>query len=515
MHNNALVITISSLLVKYYAIDPLLQGSIMLGLTELLGNFDYNKFKTLLDDYYIFLFLIILFVISRQINFKIINYKNSTFINLHDRNDIDYFTKYHEKNPSFFGDIYESNYGDTTLIYSFQNFTNDLYSLGKLKKIGCTKEVKFNDKKFNVTGNYIWEKSCLKITDKDKSYSVDIPYLKISVTNGCAKNYFDLIKKQINETENVIMHIKIIQEKTHNINTTNINTYNYNNEYIIYQGPHIKRNELTKLFIEPFFHEQKEYLWNFIQKINDNPIDIIKLGQSPRAGYLLYGPPGTGKSSFPYRIARTLNRHIISMDLTNMRKSDVYQIIKKPSIRVKNNCHPSDVVFIFDEFDITIKKLLERQKEKNLNYDKLCEILNKELKIDDKKSLDNNSSDSKTTNNDKNYVENELNIDDLLEIFQGPVPLEGALMFATTNKFEEIQKLCPALFRHGRLTPIEFPYFDNKMMDRVCKYYFSKPWTNKNNKKYQPSFVLQKAVDSKLNNYSFEYFVKCIMEFSA
>ena len=52
--------------------------------------------------------------------------------------------------------------------------------------------------------------------------------------------------------------------------------------------------------------------------------------------------------------------------------------------------------------------------------------------------------------------EGEFQLEDLLEILQGPVPREGQIIIATTNKFDEIKNECPALFRPGRLTPIEF-----------------------------------------------------------
>ena len=63
---------------------------------------------------------------------------------------------------------------------------------------------------------------------------------------------------------------------------------------------------------------------------------------------------------------------------------------------------------------------------------------------------------------------------DLLTIFQGPVPKIGALIFATTNNYDEIERMCPALFRHSRMTPILFGYCDRNTINDMFLHYFKK-----------------------------------------
>merc|ERR1711934_256381 len=63
---------------------------------------------------------------------------------------------------------------------------------------------------------------------------------------------------------------------------------------------------------------------------------------------------------------------------------------------------------------------------------------------------------------------------DLLDILQGTVSVNGTIIFATTNKFEEIKDFCPELFRHGRMTPVYFGYFEKEQIDQFLHYYFNK-----------------------------------------
>ncbi len=49
-------------------------------------------------------------------------------------------------------------------------------------------------------------------------------------------------------------------------------------------------------------------------------IDCFVLArQTPAAAFLLHGPPGTGKSAFAARVAKALQRHLISVDLRNIK----------------------------------------------------------------------------------------------------------------------------------------------------------------------------------------------------
>jgi hypothetical protein len=87
---------------------------------------------------------------------------------------------------------------------------------------------------------------------------------------------------------------------------------------------------------------------------------------------------------------------------------------------------------------------------------------------------------------------------DLLTIFQGPVPKSGQLIFATTNDYDEIKKMCPALFRHSRMTPILFGYCDRKTICDMFLYYFKRepPFYIPEQTQNSSAEIIQYAMDS-------------------
>lgn len=83
-------------------------------------------------------------------------------------------------------------------------------------------------------------------------------------------------------------------------------------------------------------------------------------------------------------------------------------------------------------------------------------------------------------------------------------------MIATTNKFDKIKKLCPALFRPGRLEPVFFGYVEEETMQDISMFYFGekiKFYVPKNHK-LPTSQVLNIALEFKKDK-------KTIKEFSA
>jgi SpoVK/Ycf46/Vps4 family AAA+-type ATPase len=304
------------------------------------------------------------------------------------------------------------------------------------------------------------------------------------------------------------------------------------NQQLLYRGkiPNIADRE--KNYINSFFHPEKKILWNLIKSIQYEPESFYKFGQTPRYGMIAYGPPGTGKSSFAYRVAMSLNRHIISIDLRHIRKREkLYSLIKKPIV---NDCYvePKDVVFIFDEFDLALKELCDKdlqnitiRKKKSNPKDDIYKTKGKDELFDESSTdipilTDDEYEDSsapvstgielrspkkqrprrlrktRTTRNlmfegsdddtsDESIIQvskpqtvystnkSDIQISDILELLQGPVPIEGAIIIATTNDINYIRKKNPALVRPGRLTPVYFGYPTMDILNEISQYYFS------------------------------------------
>ncbi len=100
-----------------------------------------------------------------------------------------------------------------------------------------------------------------------------------------------------------------------------------------------------------------------------------------------------------------------------------------------------------------------------------------------------------------------LRLSDLLELFQGPVPIKGRIIVATTNNFDRIKKELPALFRAGRMSVISFDYLDWKSLNELTRYYFNKDMEVDEFKVCIPtSEIIELAVKYILTKKSFEEF---------
>lgn len=126
------------------------------------------------------------------------------------------------------------------------------------------------------------------------------------------------------------------------------------------------------------------------------------------------------------------------------------------SIDFNHQIHASNIVYILDEFDTMICSLHEKEQAKKTFFDE----------HDDNKKCDDND--------EKNKQIEEICVRDYLNVFQGPVPIDGRIIIATTNNYEKIKKICPELFRPGRLTPVYFGYPTRKIIEEITQYYFDK-----------------------------------------
>ena len=277
-------------------------------------------------------------------------------------------------------------------------------------------------------------------------------------------------------------------------------------EYTTYQGRNRSLAELEPIYMATHFHMEKDRLWSLIKEIDQNKDYYQRYGQTPKLNLLLHGPPGTGKSSFAYRVAMTLRRDIISMDLTKYPNRYIIDKLMhgyiNPCLSNGHMISPSRLVYVFDEFDRTIEFLIAAQdKEKRLFESKLksmsagnglAALLGSAAgKKSKSNSKTNSGSDSDCEEDDftipsvddtvgdpsTTFASQLLTIKDLLEIFQGVVDVDGRLIFAMTNHYDKIKKECPALFRPGRLTPVYFGYIGRETLLDIIQYYFKNKFT--------------------------------------
>ena len=328
----------------------------------------------------------------------------------------------------------------------------------------------------------------------------------------------------------------------------------------------VKPETLEKIFIKTIFHKEIDSLWNQIKTLHFEPEKMWDCGFAPRLNLLLYGPPGTGKSTFAWRVAMATGRHIINVRLNDYSKDELLKIFIHPVVGGKT-IHSKDVIYVLDEFDIDINKILMKSICKEKQLQKLEGIVNKffdgvinnmtrykhsradlDKKKDEPKKDEPNKDETKkdetkkdetidtsgitaeidninktlagmtTTFDNVNKIGgNIIKIEDLLTIFQGAVPTEGCVIIAMTNKYEELKEKCPALFRPGRLTPVYFGNFDLELLSRVSKHYFNRnilfDAPKETEIEISPSHVMEIVSQSMLcQNLKYEYFIDKIQK---
>lgn len=285
-----------------------------------------------------------------------------------------------------------------------------------------------------------------------------------------AKKYFELIRDYLKDKEEKSQELKIYYWKYIKGGENKwINT-------CIYKGKKGDNKNRKKMFIDSYFSPQKDEIWNAVKKVHNIDRSFANHGQPATANFLLYGPNGSGKSTLAARITKALGRKsLISLNITEFLddKKELFRVIYDEDIL--------NSVFLFEEFDAAIKYLKNRNREQHwykkklLNYnkkyiEKTYDILDDE-DISEHKDKDSGKIDENTDiSTDSSHVV----ISDLLELFQGPCPIDGMIIFATTNDFEYIKNNHEQLIRPGRLTPMYIGYMDWIRLQELCRYYFKK-----------------------------------------
>lgn len=394
-----------------------------------------------------------------------------------------------------------------------------------------------DDDRFKAFGVLHWRIHTEKVTkkgpgDNSTEENFNLRYVEISLlpkSEISVEGYVDKLRKWIEESRSKSVtqyHVKIL---------TDNNSYDTSNDLqILYSGPPPNLVQRESQFIETFFHPMKYTLWEMIKRIEFDPNFFHSHGQAPRIGLLLHGPPGTGKSTFAYRVAMALNRHIVSVDIRSVKyKSRLWQIIKRP--RVQTTMTSRDVVFIFDEFDLTVRDLYYREKFNSNMITNWIGKMDARLEKEKARSVDDSGSEddekveqvkpktnprifpNKKKQKDVSYPSlninhEEIQLSDLLEVFQGPVPIDGLVAIATTNHFDEIQNMCPALFRPGRLTPVHFDYATRDTINEISEYYYQRipePDTIPPITSVPTSKLIELVMESRIHSPNdFEYFTR-------
>jgi len=547
---------ITMLVSKKYTLDMSTYGALLAVNTLIIKYILSETFKSMLSNFYIggecltlfnitSVFVVVFCIYLMNKKHKIVKKyaysiigKNKDIVTyrlltINSTDDSETFIQYIKKFPEFFEKPKEANIGILSYSRGTENSHPAIYSGDR--RVANDIEIKFVDTNFNVSGYYCWKRKELvtgSVKETGKDIIKSINYIELRVDEKTCEDtikYFNdienLLAQKKNETRSIeLYYIRFTSVKKEKESGEYPKQIIANEFYSIYDGARKSVDELEKQYLDTFFSPSKKIIWPIVKQIHLNPMKFFEMGQSPQSGWLIYGPPGTGKSSFVYRIAMSLQRHVVSIDFRGMKsRSAIFSAVRKPFVTKNIYIEPHQIIYLFDEIDIALVELYNREKKYQTVSDEWMKIM-KKSQSSSKKSIESGVENESDGSNKDEYKDvslssmmgddsDNITSHDLLEFFQGPIPYKGAIFMATTNKFEEIKKMCPALVRPGRLTPIEFGNPDSTTIKDISKFHFGKEVDISND--YTPSIsssqIMQYVLDAKMSDdKGYDHFVKCV-----
>jgi hypothetical protein len=219
--------------------------------------------------------------------------------------------------------------------------------------------------------------------------------------------------------------------------------------------------------------KQNEYAFRniFNKKLTNSLISDIthlrnadyykKMNLRRKKGYIFYGEPGTGKTQMVRNLAEFDGRHIIEIPISRIKSEKEFECLVNLNEINNIKFKHEDVIYLFDEIDHGLSNILTENKKK--------------------KSSSSSPNGDKPEDSDELFSvkpsTNPFNISCMLSRLDGVSTYDGIIFIATTNN---IDKLPPALIRHGRLTPIHFTYMEKDDIINMIESYYNIKINTKN-----------------------------------
>lgn len=406
------------------------------------------------------------------------------------KNKITAMYKFIKLHPEFF---------DNSVSYRFIEYDDEVFPI-------YSEPLKFHDKIHNISGVIISDYTFKKNSKNEILHNF---VFKMNIKKG-DNHYKCYITQLINYIQTQSKFGDVVELNYYKIMNSSLVIHNYYNNHIE------KWVDDCNSIEDGYFSNHKKSIFSIMKQKSKYDINSSNNWNN----LILEGAPGTGKSSLIYRIAVLLKRNIISLDLTLYldKKKELYAIFHGNDFKLPDDdikvYNINDSIIVLEEFDNTITKLAELEKIYQLKIDlidkfqenkrnlltiqmKRTEFKTKQKKrenvgsddenyltsckesIDNSRKFDNNLH---TINGDVDNIikihkefhkSDVLRLGDLLELFQGSIPIKDRMIIATTNHFDKIKEFLPALFRNGRMTPLSFTYLDWGTLNELCQFYFN------------------------------------------
>ena len=210
----------------------------------------------------------------------------------------------------------------------------------------------------------------------------------------------------------------------------------------------------NKCFDNIFFEGKNNYIEyiSLFKEYNEKVIMQYEKSGSPfKAVILLHGDPGCGKSSLIKATAKYTGRHIVLVPWTKIKTCSDFVSLFRP-IKINNKAYNQDeLIIVFEDFDANENEIIKiREGLKKKVIEKSTEFC----------SADSSSTEDSWKRKFESFmscqvlpskVDDELTLEYILNVLDGPVELYNTIVFFTTN---DISIIDPALKRTGRIDRI-------------------------------------------------------------
>lgn len=211
-------------------------------------------------------------------------------------------------------------------------------------------------------------------------------------------------------------------------------------------------SEISPLFetFDNMYNEHKELLIKDIHRLKDMEY-YKKTGLRRKKSYLYHGEPGCGKNATVVAQALHDKRHIIDIPFSILQwNSEFHELINLRSIN-GINFSKSQIIVMFDEMDIGLKKILRNlEYKKDSQFDKLANVIGN---IQNYSVPSEHAASNKDIPTDKSF--DIINLGCILSELDGICNYDGIIVVGLTNNISDMPK---ALIRDMRLTPLYFTY---------------------------------------------------------